>query len=322
MKKLYILLFIIAVLSSCGANIDQEDVPGLYWTWLERNYKESAIEQLIYEEPYGVGNSIRFNQSMCICNNKVFCFNLGNECKVLSLDSKEWLSTSVLPEDSHNNNSQFLKRRYDIRDKYPLLLLSRGDYPPSQNDVYIVRVQETDDNFSFSIVKTIHNRIREAQYGGSWVIDEDHQKLFLYTMTNGDWRLRDNNKFCVFSFTLPDISNEEDVVLSYKDVLDKWEFQYLALQGGTYYNNRLYFNVESINFYAQYRLLSSKNVLGINVESGKVEVVMPLFENKETEGICVYNNRLYISFKDAEQSQDPTSIIFYLKEYSLPKSFI
>lgn len=321
-KHFILFLCFVAIITSCNANIDNIfGTPALEWTRLKDGHKEQSVEKTVYEEFFGQGNSLRLNQSMCIWHNNVFCFNHGNECKVLSLGSKEWQLSDPLPEQSHNNNAQFLNSFYNYQDKYPLLLVSRGDYPPNQNCAYIMRVTEENNRFSFLITKKIDNTIQEAQYNGSWVIDQEHGRLFLYTMTADDYRVRDNNYFCIFSFILPNILDSKDITLTYDDVLEKWEYEYLVLQGGTYYNGYLLFNVQSLNSIDGHGLLSAKNVLAINASNGKIEAVLPLFENNETEGICVYDNKLYISFKNGQKNQEETNKVFSLIEYTLP-SFI
>jgi len=321
MKKLSFPYLLIISLTVCSACEDISDNQDLKWMDISTGREQPAIEKIIYEESFERGYDLRENQSMCIWGSKAFCFNDGKECKVLDLDSKKWLNSAPLPISSHQNNAQFINKYYEKTDKYPLILLSRGDYPPSSNDAYIVRVSESDYFFSFSIVKTIHNRIKEANNGGCWVIDEDNNKIYLYCMTLSDWRLKDwNNKFCVYSFSLPDISTPEDISLGYEDVLDKWEYTYLIHQGGTFYNGFLFFNVGSMESYEGMNIASDQDVIVINTRNGRIEAIMPLRDDKETEGICIYNNKLYISFKNGSKEQYPTSIVFSLKEYTLPES--
>lgn len=318
MKQIVFFIGYIFLFTMCSAKVDSQDIYGLTWTWLENNQQEKAEEKLIFEEFFGDGNPLRLNQSMCIWQDKAFCFSHGSDCNVLDLKTKQWMLSDALPYSSHNNNAQFLISYYDQNDKYPLLLLSRGDYPPNQNDVYIIRVQEIDNHLTYTVIKTIHNNIEEARYNGSWVIDEEHHKLFLYTMTKGDWRVKEDNKFCVFSFPMPEITNTETVTLGYDDVISKWEYEYLILQGGTYFNGYLFFNVQSLSSINGQSLPFTNNVFAINAKSGIVEAVMPLYDEKETEGICVYKNKLYVTFKNGLEQQDLQSVVFSMREYSLP----
>lgn len=321
-KWLILLVCLISILHSCSSKDHIEEITGIRWTWLDNGQQELASMRLVYEESFGEGNNLRLNQSMSIWKDRAFCFNDGNECKVLNINGKSWLMTDKLPEYSHNNNVQFLNAYYDVNDKYPLMLLSRGDYPPNQNEVYIVRVQDINGIMTFSIVKTIYNTISEASYNGSWVVDEEHQLLYLYTMTSGDFRVIDDNYFCIFSFPLPDISKSENVVLGYDSVVSKWEYPYLILQGGAYYNGYLLFNVESMDTYQGKNIASGRDVILINQQNGMIEAILPLNEGKETEGICVYNDKLYVSFKNGYPNQGSEDICFSIREYTLPSKIL
>ncbi len=325
-KRVAFLVSVLAV-SSCSGNIafDGPEISlnawsGLTWRWVESGIEEKATKKVIYEEQFGSGNSIRFHQSMSIFGDVAFCFNHGDECRIYDIKTKERLSANSLPDKSHHNNSQFSTVYQKPDDEFPLLVLSRGDYPPNPNDFYIVRVEEEENLYSFSIVKTIHNTIQEAKNNGSWVIDEDHGRLFLYCMTTGDYRVTEDNRFCIFSFDLPDISDPEDVTLGYDDVLQKWEYTYLIHQGGTYYNGYLFFNVQSLPSVDGKDVVSPKSVIAINALNGHIDVILPLDDFKETEGICVWNNRLYVSFKEGREDQSAMNTVFTLKEYSLPVS--
>lgn len=323
MKKLFppfFLLISLTFFSACDGIFDNIDSN---WTYLNTGKIESTIEKLVYEESVDKGYALKNNQSMCIWGDKAFCFNERNECMILDLYTQKWQNAEPLPIVSHQNNAQFLNSYYDSADEYPLLLLSRGDYPPSSNDAYIVRVNEVNNLFSFSIVKTIHNSIKEAQNGGCWVIDEANNKIYLYCMTLSDWRLKDeNNRFCIFSFSLPDINNSEDITLGYDDVLDKWEYTYLIHQGGTFYNGFLFFNVGSMESYEGKNIASYQDVIAINTRNGRIEAIMPLVDEKETEGICVYNNKLYVSFKNGNPGREPFFVVFSIREYTLPASIV
>lgn len=326
-KKLILFVLSVLVIPSCSGSIliDGGDLSlfvwtGLTWKWVDSGVEEVATKRLVYEEQFGEGNTLRLNQSMSVWNNLAFCFNHGDECRVYDLNSLERFYCEPLPDKSHHNNAQFSNMFYEPDDKFPLLVLSRGDYPPNQNDVYVVRIIEDEKSFAFSVVKTIHNTIQEAQYNGSWVIDEEHGKLFLYCMTSGDWRVKEDNRFCVFSFELPDICNPEEITLTYDDALEKWEYTYLVLQGGTYFNGYLFFNVQSLESVEGKSVVSHKSVIAVNSLNGHIDAVLPLDDIKETEGISVYNQKLYVSFKSGSVNQASTAVVFSIIEYSLPES--
>lgn len=329
MKRLAVCCIFVLTMSSCsknflldGTNLSLYSWAGMTWRWTDSESQEKSTKRLVYEEQYGDGNSIRLHQSMSIFNGVAFCFNDGEECRIYDISSKERYYSDSLPDNSHHNNAQFSHYYYGENDKFPLLFLSRGNYPPSQNDLYLVRINENEMHFSYSVVKTIHSTIREAQHCGSWVVDDEHGMLYLYCMTAGDWRTKENNNFCVFSFSLPDVFDSEDVTLGYEDVLDRWEYPYLIHQGGTYYNGYLLFNVQALKSIYGKSLECPKSVIAINISNGHIDFYLPLDDLKETEGISVYNDRLYVSFKFGREIEMPLFTIFTLNEYSLPSSII
>ena len=329
MNRYVSFLSVVLFVTSCHASISEEGLtislfsrPDLKWTWVESGKEEIAQKTVLYEELFGTRNSLRLNQSMSVFKERAFCFNDGDECRVIDLSEKKQIVSLSLPEKSHHNNAQFLSTYYDTGDKYPLLLLSRGDYPPNQNDFYIIRVQEENDCISFSTVKTVHNCILEARNNGSWVIDEEHGKLYLYCMSLSDWRVKENNRFCVFSFHLPDLHTSEAVTLDYGDVLEKWEYTYLIHQGGTYYNGYLFFNVQELFSIAGRSVLCPKCVIAINVDNGRIEALLPLDDHKETEGISIFNDLLFLSFKNGSENQASEETVFTLSQYTLPASIL
>ena len=142
-------------------------------------------------------------------------------------------------------------------------------------------------------------------------------------MTSGDYRVKKENYFCVFSFNLPDITNTEEVTLGYEDVIDRWEYPYLTLQGGTYCNNYLLFNVQALESVNGRRdIVTQKDVIAVNSMTGRIEAILPLEETIETEGIAVFDNKLYVSFKHGIPDQEANSVVFALYEYTLPSSLI
>lgn len=329
MNKIAVWCIFMLALSSCsksflldGTNISLYSWGGATWRWTDSELQEKTTKRLVCEEQYGNDNTIRQHQSMSIFDGIAFCINDGDECRIFDITSKESFYSDPLPDKSHHNNAQFSHYYYDEKDRYPLLFLSRGDYPPGKNDLYIVRVNESEKHFRYTVVKTIHNAIKEAQNCGSWVVDDKHDRLYLYCMTAGDWRVKENNSFCIFSFQLPDLFDSEDITLDYKDVLTRWNYPYLIHQGGTYYNGYLLLNVQALKSIYGKSLECPKSVIAINTSNGHIDFYLPLDDLKETEGISVYNDKLYVSFKFGREIQVPLFTIFTLNEYTLPSSII
>ena len=291
----------------------------IQWTSLKASQNYNVEEQLVHEELWGeTGNSLRLNQSMSIFNDIAFTFNDGRECRAININSSKPLLTSELPDHSHHNNAQFLDVFIE-EDTYPILQLSRGDYPPSQNELYVVRVREVDSIFTFSIIKTIKNEIPAARNNGSWVADTKNNRLFLYGMSKSDWQTVEDNVFCIYEFDLPNLIASSDYTLTMADVRNYWEYKYLIHQGGTYYNGYLFFNVQSLYSINDFSTTDHMNVIAVNADNGKIEAILPLKRSLETEGICVYDQHLYISFKDGSAIQDQNNITFQLFRYTLPE---
>lgn len=292
------------------------------WHWLEADLYENREMRLIHEVQFDKNNNLRQHQSMCLYDNKAFCFNDGRDSYVFDINTnKEW-QTADMPQKCHHNNAQFLDVYYEAEDKYPLLLLSRGDYPPSQNEFYIFRVVENNDSIYFHKVKTIKNIILEAKNNGSWLADTQNQMLYMYTMSNGDWQVTKDNHFCIYAFELPNLLDESDVTLKYEDVKSYWEYDYLIHQGGTFYNGYLFFNVQGLVSVGNNLLDSSFNVIAINSKTGEIDAVLPIDNSMETEGISIYNEKLYVSFKNGIPDQRPNDIVLRINEYTLPSSIV
>lgn len=317
----YRALILTAFVAISCESIDQtepQEWEGLSWVLVDSSTKVPIFHTTIYEECFGEGNSLRLNQSMSICSNRIFCFNNGTTAHVFDYITKDYITSEELPEYSHHNNAQFTDCYINETDKYPLLLLSRGDYPPNNNDLYIVQVTEQDRIISFRRHKTIYNTLSESANNGSWVIDEENNRLFLYTMDKSDWRQKEDNVFSIYEFRAPDFIDKRDVTLGYEDVVNSWKYSYLIHQGGTYYKGLLLFNVQNLKVINDQILTCSKCVIAIDADSGSIKAFLPLDESIETEGICVYSNKLYVSFKNGSEKQGRKDIVFKINEYELP----
>ena len=144
---------------SCNISDELDDSGSVNWTWIKSEIKEKANKRIVHQELFGQGNAIRLLQSMSMFDNKAFCFIDGVDSYIFDINSKEVFNTGKLPEKSHHNNAQFLDVYYQEGDKYPLLLLSKGNYPPDQNECFIVRLEEINDSIKFTRIKTIKNNI-------------------------------------------------------------------------------------------------------------------------------------------------------------------
>lgn len=284
----------------------------------------------IYRETYGEGNPMRYAQSMAYANDRIFVFGSDNYCTIYVMSDMENNKTRVaLPFDaSHWNNAQF-SDVYVNGNSYPLLLLTRGDYPTDERstDLYLVQITEGENySYTFSIYKTIHNTIPQSVYNGSWVADWAKKKLYLYTFERGIWSVKDNNDTIFIEFELPDISSQEDVTLTPSDVLRVIHFPHYTMQGMTIQGGLLFSPGEDFSKFNGNSMWLGYNrtygdtcaMLVIDLASGDVLNYIPT-GNIENEGIFIKDNKIYLMSHNWTASVS-TDVVFRIDEYdfSLP----
>lgn len=291
-----------------------------------RNRFDTIVEHYYYDN----GSLTQWNQSMAIYNNRVFLFldtnaetatNAGYSFVVMDLMSKSIIYKGITPtRNCHNNNAQFLNTFYDSKDKYPLLLLSRGDYPWSNEsgNCYVIRITELNDEFNLEIVKTIACSIPQSKYNGSWVVDRCGN-MFLYTMTEGDWQTpeSDGNRAVIYQFEMFDPMDSSELVLCESDVIAVHLLDYCVLQGADSINGKLYL---PIGHYTKINgILSSsfENIVAVfNPASGLIEETIPS-DTMENEGISFYNNKMYISSVNSGGNFETTTPTFKIQSLVL-----
>lgn len=295
------------------------------------NSEQSYKTETILEYYYGNNGSLtQWDQSMAVYGDKAFLFldttaetinNAGYSFVVIDLVTKEIVFKGNTPtRDCHNNNAQFLDTFYSSNDQYPLLLLSRGDYPSSEEagKCYIVRVTEQSNEFKLTIIKTISCTLEQAKYNGSWVTDRCGN-LFLYTMTIGDWKTpeTDGNKFVLYRFNMFNPLNTTDIVLSENDVISSSTFDYCILQGADGFNGKLYMPIGHYTKLNGIPTSSDPNIIAVvNPINGLIEETIPS-DAMENEGASIFNGKLYVSSKNVTGTSETMSPTFKIQSIEL-----
>lgn len=287
------------------------------------------VEDIISKTYADGGSLLQWDQSMAIYGNKAFLFldtraesdpDAGYSFAVVDLANGNILFRGNTPtRDCHNNNAQFLDVFYNEDDTYPLLLLSRGDYPssPDAGKCYIVRIVESEGIYTLSIIKTISCTIPQARYNGSWVTDR-HGNLYLYTMTIGDFQTPESagNKFVIYRFDMFDPTDGVDITLSDNNVRGKSVFDYCVLQGGDSFGGKLFLPIQGYTkINGVVPSFTGHIIAVIDPIKGVVESMIPS-DKLENEGIAIYNGAIYVSSKNGGGTSATTAPTFKIQKYN------
>ena len=281
--------------------------------------------QNIYREIFGTGNPRTKAQSMAYANDRIFVFGSDNYCDIYVLSDMENNHQRVsLPFDiAHWNNAQ-ASQTFINSNKYPLILLSRGDYASDgrSTDCYLIQVSEpTNYSYTFAIYKTIHNTIDESKWNGSWVADWQKKKLYLYTYERGGFDVLDNNDTIIFEFDLPDITSTEDVTLGYNDVKRIIHLPHFTMQGADIIDGKLFMPGEGVKIVNDGHIwLGYNGTYGdicalqvIDLSSGSVINYVPT-GNIENEGIFILDGKVYLMSHNGTPSVS-SDIVFKIDEF-------
>ena len=280
----------------------------------------------VYSEKWGQGNIHNRAQSMAIHNDKVFVF-LDNSGSTQSLgvvvyNFNDWslVGEYLLPIASHQNNAQFSNVYYNENDAFPLLLLSRGDYPDGISAFYSIRITEFEGQFKFETIRTIYCSIPESKNNGSWVANFNQNRLWMYCLTKGDWRVPEDegNRLNLYEFELPDLTSTNDLTLTNEDVVRVSNFDYAILQGATENSGRIFLSVANVTKINNNPItLAGKGahyIMVINPDNGRVENVIK-GGDYEDEGIAIYNGKLYVNSKVGGDSFAEDKEVFQIYQY-------
>ena len=160
--------------------------------------KQKMNATLMLEHTPNIYSGTVYNQSMAIFGGYYFCFNdTGNPstpfCVIIQMSNNEVID-SILEHpaeigSSHVNNATFTDKYYDSNDEFPLILISRGDYPDSTakgKEMYVYRIQIINGKFVFTHIKTIATE--RYIMTPSYEYDAKRGMIWGHACKGGDWR--------------------------------------------------------------------------------------------------------------------------------------
>lgn len=284
------------------------------------------------------------NQSLAIYNGRIFAFSdvsqrgvSGYDTVIIDYATKEIIAKANLNGSTgagHSNNAQFINGYfYDAEDTYPLLLISRGDYSSDDVRFYLIRVQEAESEgeytFTFTTVKTIKidSTYAPARYNASAAIDTLTNKFVVWSNATASWTTEEGNWSVLTEFDLADIGitdfTESIVTLTASDVQDRFDLDYFVFQGGCCAGGKLFLGIQNMKKINQQftPLLNgtysnqSMCIVVINLATGTIESVVPSGPI-ENEGVCLYDNKLFVSSHIGNATASTTSPCFSIDSFA------
>ena len=240
----------------------------------------------------------------------------GTRFVIMNIASGEFLYHGEFPQSHHNNAIQFSNTFYDVADRFPLLLLSSGDYENPSNKAMVLRMS---NDYTMTLIKEIDCSLANVQYNGSFVADFSTNRLWLYTFTNGSYEVRENNNVVIYEFALPNIKTSESVTLSKDDILKEIILPVCTMQDAVAYGGKLWFPcsyADYINgFPTSEEGMNDNIILVLNPNNGVIESAIKGVAGLEPQGIDFYNGKMYYTCKNSGVTEiGKTAFRFY--EYS------
>lgn len=292
-------------------------IPSLSIFLNQFNCKEETLVAELAPESGQPENVNRYTSGMVVCKGKAFCFGDtmegGSKCTIFDLsDFSQTIVT--LPWSAHNNNAQPTPYYYDANDTYPLMLVSRGDYASAGaigQKFYFVRVVESGGSYVFTIVKEVsYSGFLGEQYNVSWFANYEKGELWCYTYPVGSWATRTNNPNTFYKFDLslvsPASGDYSNATITGSDIKDSIVLQdHWITQSALYHDGKIFIQTEADSSWDNLTINgepydASKGLhflFIIDAQSGYIETIVPLHNDIEQEGLCIYNGALYMSEK-------------------------
>ncbi len=192
----------------------------------------------------------------------LFSFNSSGVCKVYSADEYKLIFEFTLDKTTiikpHCNSVSFGTYKYAESDEFPLLYCNiYNSYKTDRSYdgmCAVYRIQREGTSFTSTLVQVIKIGFTtdtqrwsspngDVRPYGNFVVDTDNNKLYAFTMRDGDKTTR------FFSFKLPALTDGtmdntfgvNKVTLNVEDIIDSFSTEYFHyVQGAAYYNGKIY----------------------------------------------------------------------------------
>ncbi len=263
----------------------------------------AQVNPFMTEEPFTSTKQSR--QGAACYKNLLFQFHNANTLiEIFDLKQQKRIQEIVLPSEPviHCNNANFGSKKYDSKDKFPLLYVS------SERDQRIITYRVTESNGKYDVQKVqtmyLPNSDDASYYYTNLVVDGKGNKLWITGYTRHSWNKPDNgNQLRYAQFELPDVS-EGDVKLDYKNCVSQFNLPFrIATQGAVFHKGKICqaFGCRQ----------NETNFIIIDPKTGTIEKEYSIGGagiTEEPEGTFVYKNKLMVV------TCDPGNI-YYVKDF-------
>jgi hypothetical protein len=237
---------------------------------------------------------LHLSQSIAIFGNYIFLFIEDGRVAVVDFSTKNVVDYVTLSPEmyNHQNSAQFSDIYYSSTDEFPLIFISRcGNISESLNydTCLIYRIARNNLDFTFTLINTI--QFSTPTYGCSWCVESKTRKIGMVAYINAPFSVQTNNPAFFFVWHMPsatDILSGTTITLNKDDCISASNIDHVQFQAACAFGDLILFGV-------------SKNgqwLYAYNITDGLITTQIPLKDNHEVEGVCIYNGKMYVSHRN------------------------
>lgn len=231
----------------------------------------------------------RTAQAMAIWKDSAFLMTDGGICRVLNLKSKNIVREFMLAstkENPHVNNACFVTNKKDER-MYPYLYITEcrnqyrcfvedlnGDVPTIVQEIRVQNEQKTERCLV-------------------WAVDYREKALYGITRYTRKQNSKEECVNCITKYRLPSIDEGFQVILSEKDVLDRFEVVFPNILQGCKIRGRYMYIVTGLQESCSDRKDSNRSIMVVDLNNKKLEksVDLTYITTNEPEDMDFYKGK-------------------------------